>query len=101
MRLAIGSGRLIYPGDPSSPAESFLDSQKIFNSTISTPGFCLFCAEIKYIYEGMKIPLRWFPKDIIDQYKFKDLACKYGFVYVNICKGVYGLKQAARIFFTI
>ena len=44
-------------------------------------------------YEYMKIPLRWFPQYIIDQYKIMDLVDKDGFVYVNICKGMYGLNQ--------
>ena len=49
--------------------------------------------------EYIKIPLRWFPHDIIDKYKTMDLVDKDGFVYVDIRKGVYGQKQAARIAF--
>ena len=45
----------------------------------------------------MKIPLRWFPQEIIDQYKIMDLVYKYGFVYVDIRKDMYVLKQAACI----
>ena len=47
----------------------------------------------------MNIPLRWFPQDIIDQYKIMDLVDKDGFVYVEIRMGMYGLKQAACIAF--
>ena len=50
-------------------------------------------------YEYMNIPLRWFTQDIIKQYKIMDLVDKDGFVYVDICKGMYGLNQAARIDF--
>ena len=50
-------------------------------------------------YEYMKIPLYWFPQYIIDQYKIMDFVDKEIFVYVNICKGVYGLNQVARIAF--
>ena len=50
-------------------------------------------------YEYMNIPLRWFTQDIIKQYKTMDLVDKDGFVYVDICKGMYGLNQAARISF--
>ena len=50
-------------------------------------------------YKYMKIPLRWFPQDIIDQYKIMDLVEKDGFVYVEICKGMYGLQQASQIAF--
>ena len=50
-------------------------------------------------YEYMNIPLRWFPQDIIDQYKIMDLVDKYGFLYVEIRQGVYGLNPAACIAF--
>ena len=39
-------------------------------------------------YEYMKFLLRYFPLDIIGQYKIMDLVDKYGFVYVKICKGM-------------
>ena len=107
VRLAIGGDRLIYPGDPSAPAASLLESKIFFNTTISTPGAQCFCANIKYYflnnpmtcYEYMKIELRWFSQDIIDQYKIIDLVNKDGFVYINIRNGLYCLKQAARIAF--
>ena len=47
----------------------------------------------------MKIPLRWFPQNIIDQYKIMDVVDKYGYIYVNIGKAMYGLNQAAHIDF--
>ena len=50
-------------------------------------------------FEYTKIPLRWFPQDIIDQYKMVDLVDRDGFVYVEIQKGVYGLRQAYHIEF--
>ena len=61
----------------------------------------MFCADIKQYflnnpilhYAYRKIPLFWFPQDIIDQYKIMDLVEKDAFVYVNIYKGMYGLKQ--------
>ena len=39
-------------------------------------------------YEYMKIPLRCFPQEIIDQYKIMYLVDKNSFVYVKIPKGV-------------
>ena len=47
----------------------------------------------------MKILLQWFPQDIIDQYNIMDLVDKDCFVYVEIYKGMYGLKQAAHVAF--
>ena len=67
----------------------------------------LFCADIKdYFlnnpmehYEYMKIPLRWFPQERINQYKIMDLLDRYSFVYVKIRKVMYGIKQEYRIAF--
>ena len=50
-------------------------------------------------FEYTKIPLQWFPQYIIDQYSIMDLVDKDGFVYVDIRKGMYGIKQAAHITF--
>ena len=50
-------------------------------------------------YEYMNTPLRWFPQDIIDQCNTTDLVDKDGFVYVDIRKGMYGLKKEAHIYF--
>ena len=50
-------------------------------------------------YEYMKIPLHWFPQEIINQYKIMDLLDKYSFVYVKIRKGMYSINQEACIAF--
>ena len=44
----------------------------------------------------MKMKLKIIPQEIIDQYKIQDLV-KDGWVYMNIVKGMPGLKQAARL----
>ena len=50
-------------------------------------------------YEYIKIPLRWFPLDILDQYKIVDLVEKDIFVNVNIRNSMYCLNQAAGTYF--
>ena len=49
-----------------------------------------------YGYEYMKISLDIVPKKIIHQYNLRALASN-GWVYMEICKGMTGLKQARRI----
>jgi hypothetical protein len=39
------------------------------------------------------MPLSLFPQDIINQYRLNDKVLK-GYVYMEICKGMYGLPQA-------
>ena len=51
MRLTVGGYRIIYPGNPSAPVASLLDSKTIFNITISTPGARCFCAYIKDYFQ--------------------------------------------------
>ena len=105
VRVTVGGDRLEYPHDPAAPAASLLESKMIFNSTISTPGARFFSADIKdYFlnnpmehYEYMRIPLRWFTQEIIDQYNIMDIVSGDGYVYCEIRKGMYGLKQAARL----
>jgi hypothetical protein len=44
-------------------------------------------------YEYMKMPLSLFSQDIIDHYGLLDKALN-GYIYMEICKGMYGLPQA-------
>ena len=44
----------------------------------------------------MKMKLKIIPQEIIDQYQLQDLE-KNVWVYMNIVKGIPGLKQSARL----
>ena len=48
-------------------------------------------------YEYIKIPYRWIPEEIRKQYKLADLVEPDGTVYCEVRKGMYRLKQAARL----
>jgi hypothetical protein len=73
----------------------------LWNSTINTKGAHFAGADIKNMYlktplnrfEYMKMPLCLFPQDIIDHYRLNDKVLN-GYVYMDICKGMYGLPQA-------
>ena len=45
----------------------------------------------------MKSHIETIPQDIIDEYNLLSIVDNQGFVYVNIVKGMYGLKQAGII----
>ena len=47
-------------------------------------------------FEYMKMPINIFPQETIDQYQLLDHV-KNGFVYLEICKAIYGLPQAGII----
>jgi len=94
VRLTVGGNKLDYNGDSSAPAPSFIDSKLIFNSTISTKGAKFITTDIKDYFlnnpmenfKYMKIPLWWFPQDVIDQYGIMSIVEPDGFVYVEIRK---------------
>ena len=48
-------------------------------------------------FEYMKLPLRMFPQEIIEQYNLKDRVAAEGYVYVDIRKVMPRLKQAWRL----
>ena len=102
-----GGDKLDYPGDPSSPAVSLLNVKIHINSTISRAknNAKYMCIDIKNFYlvtpmkyfQYMRINKKIIPQDVLDEYEiiFDDL----GFTYVEICRGVYGLKEAGIIAF--
>ena len=60
------------------------------------------CADIHDFYyntpmvyfEYMKLPLSMFPQEIVEKYNLKDRVAADGYVYMEIIKGIPGLKQA-------
>ena len=47
-------------------------------------------------YEYMKLPIKLIPQEVVDQYHLLDLVSD-GFIYMEIRKGMPGLKQAGRL----
>ena len=99
---------LDYEYDPSLSALSILDTKIILNSIISDAkkGTRFYTAYIKnfYVnnpmkkYRHMKILLKFITPDIMDEYNIQNVA-SHDFVYVEIRKGMHGLKEAGVIAF--
>ena len=93
-----------FPDDTTTNFASLTTTKCILNSTISTPGARFITLDIKIFYyntpigryEYMKISLAILPEEIIAQYNLLQLASD-GWVYLEIRKGMPGLKQAGRI----
>ena len=104
VRLTVGGDRLDYPGDPSSQCASLITTKLLINSTISTKGARFGTADIKNFYYGtplaryeyMKIRFDQIPQEIVDAYNLKPLEHN-GYIFMEIRKGMPGLKQAGRI----
>ena len=93
-----------FPGDTTTNCASLTTTKCILNSTICTPGARFITLDIKNFYyntpmgryEYMNIILSILPEEIIAQYNLLQLASN-GWVYLDICKGMPGLKQAGPI----
>jgi len=105
VRLIVGGDRLFYEADTGAPTASLLELKILLNSVISTPGARFPSIDIKDFflctpistYEYIKIPFRWMPEEIRSQYNLYSLVDDNGYVYCEVRKGMYGLKQAARL----
>ena len=101
VRLVIRGDRLPYEADAGSPASNLVETKVLLNSTISDAnhGAKIMSCDLKDFFlaspmaklEYMKVSIKYFPTDIIAQYKLDGLV-KNGYVYVEIMKGMYGLK---------
>jgi hypothetical protein len=104
IRLTIGGDRLDYSGDVATSAADITTFKTLINSTLSTEDAAMMTMDIKNYYLGtplprfeyMKMLLSRFPDEIIQKYNLKALTV-YGWVYIEIRKGMYGLKQAGLL----
>jgi hypothetical protein len=104
VRLTEGGDRLDYSGDV-MPSTADITTFKIFiNSTLSNAEAAMMMIDIKHYYVGtplpwfedMKMMLSQFLEEIVHKYNLGALAVG-GWVYIEIRKGMYGLKQAGLL----
>ena len=98
----MGGDRLTYDVDSGSPSTDLLETKILFNSVISDykDGTTFLSMDLKDMFlhtpmtkpEYMKMPLKYFPEDIIQQYTLPDLEHN-SYIYIKFKKGVYRLKQ--------
>ena len=100
--MTAGGDRLDCPYDVSSLAVSMTNSKLHINSTISNAhkGARYLGIDITNFYLGTGMPyyqymcihLSKIPQEIKNEYKY--VISANGIVYLEICKGMYGLKEA-------
>jgi hypothetical protein len=104
VRLMVGGDRVDYSGNVATSTADITTFKIIINSTLSTEDAALMMMDIKNYYLGTPLPrfeymimlLSRFPEVIFDKYNLKALAVD-GWVYIEISKGIYGLKQAGLL----
>jgi hypothetical protein len=100
----VGGDRLDYSGYVATSTADITIFKMLVNSTLSTADAAMMMMDIKNYYLGnplprfeyMKMLLSRFPEEIVDKYNLKALAFE-GLVYIEIRKGIYGLKQAVLL----
>ena len=107
VRLTIGGDVLDYFGDASSPAASLIETKLLINSTISdaAQGVRFFTIDIRDYFlqsilndpEYLHIDGKYFFSDVRAKYNIDEIIAPDGYVYCKVKKGLYGLKQAARL----
>jgi hypothetical protein len=104
VRLTVGGDRLDYSGDVTTSTVDITTFKILSNSTLSTEHAAMMMMDIKNYYLGIPLPrfeymkmlLSRFPEEIVQEYNLNALAVD-GWVYIEIRKGMYGLKQAGLL----
>jgi hypothetical protein len=104
VRLTVDGDRLDYSGYVSTSTADITTFKIIVKSTLSTEDAAMMMMDIKNYYIGtplprfeyMKILLSHFPLEIIQKYNLNALAVDI-WVYIEVRKGMYGLKQAVLL----
>jgi hypothetical protein len=96
--------RLEYSGDVATSTADITTFKFLINSTLSTTDAAMMMMVIKNYYLGTPLPryeymcmlLSRFLEEIVNKYNLKALALD-GWVYIEIRKGMYGLKQTGLL----
>jgi hypothetical protein len=104
VRLTVGGDKLDYSGETAISTADITTLKILINNTVSTKDAKMMVMDIKNyylgtpspMYEYMFLPIYILPDKIIEKYHLKCLAVD-GWVYLEIRKGMYGLKQAGLL----
>ena len=103
-RLTVRVNLIGYPGYVSTPTSDTTTAKIVWNSMFSTPKANYMYIEINIFYLGtpltrynyLHISITFITDEIIQQYILLPIG-RNGFIYLEICKSVYGLPQAGRL----
>jgi hypothetical protein len=110
VRMTVGGDKLDAYQDVRSPAVGIVDTKLHLNSTISDAKhgarYCtgdikdFFLVSDMPIYQYIRVHQKYIPQEVIDEYGLTDVDFdSKGYAYVEIRKGMYGLKEAAVLAF--
>jgi hypothetical protein len=100
----VGGDKLDYFGDVATSTADITTFKILINRTLSTNDAAMMMVDINNYYLGTTLPryeymrmlLSIFPEEIVSKYNLNALAVE-GWVYIELRKGMYGLKQAGLL----
>ena len=103
-RITIGGNRIVYPGDCGTKTGSLELVKILINSVLSRPSAKFASFDLKNLYLGtpldrpeyVRIKIEDIPSEFIIEYNLHDFTHN-GWIYFEITKGVYGLKQSGKL----
>ncbi len=101
--LTMGGNCIDYPWNKSTSTANLTTAKLLFNSTIYTSSTLFYSINLANFYlntpmeryEYKRLRLDILPQEIINEYNLNEIVNANRWVYVEICKGVYGLPQAS------
>jgi hypothetical protein len=105
VRVTVGGDKLDFPGLTATQCASLTTTKCLLNSTVATPNAKFMVLDVKNFYYGtpmernkyMKLPVKLIPQEIVDQYHLLVDLVSDRYIYIEIRKGMSGLKQAGHI----
>jgi hypothetical protein len=103
-RITIVGNTINYTGDCGTKMGSLETVKLVINSTLSMPGARYMTADLSNFYlntpldqpEYARIQISIIPQEVINEYKLEQYAHN-NWVYYELSKGMYGLKQAGKL----
>ena len=102
VRITVEGDKLSYDGPTATQCARLITTKILLDGVVSTILALFMCADIHDFYyntpmvdfEYTKLPLSMFPQEIVEKYNLKDCVATDGYVYMDIIKGMPGLKQS-------
>ena len=105
IRITAGGDRLEFQGDASTVTAELETTKIVFNSILSTldAKFMTIYISNMYLnmtlqeYQYMQFNINMIPQEVIDHYNLQNKVTEDRWVYCEICKTIYGLKESGKL----
>ena len=104
-QITAGGDRLEFQGDTSTETVGLETVKMVFNSVVSTLEAKFMTIDISNMYlntplqeyQYMRFNINMIPQEVINHYGLKNKATNDGWVYCEIRKAIYGLKECGKL----